>query len=119
MGSGGEEAACARGVGSGLGPGSGGDPGCGLSSWLPRWEQVTQGVQSRPRSGPGEKGGRRGAPPGWLRQEPGWHHSSPACGLPELVVYNGRVRHKRPRAQRWPGPPPTWLGVAGRKATAQ
>ena len=56
----GEEAACARGVGSCLGPGSGDEPGCGPSSWLPRLEQVTQGVQSRPRSGPGERRAPRG-----------------------------------------------------------
>ena len=113
----GEEAACAPAVGSGLGPGSGDDPGCGPSSRLPRLEQV---VQSRPRSGLREKGGRRGGSLKWLLQEPGWHHSSPACvlvghlllGMSGLVVENGRVRHTRLRAQCWPGSSPTWPRVA-------
>ena len=104
-------------VGSGLGPGSGDDPGCGPSSRLPQLEQV---VQSRPRSGLREKGGRRGGSLKWLLQEPGWHHSSPACvlvghlllGMSGLVVENGRVRHTRLRAQCWPGSSPTWPRVA-------
>lgn len=84
-------------------------------------------MQSRLRPRPGEKGGRRGGSPKWLLQEPGWHHSSPACVLvghllPDvsgLVVENGRVRGARLRAQCWPGPSPTWPRVAGRKVMAQ